>query len=209
MNTSTLKTTIRVWLVIMVAGGFLPLRGENGPVRFERIGFAQGLPQSYITVILQDRQGFLWVGTADGLARYDGYSFITYRYDPLDTTSISDNYIQGIYEDRQGFLWVTTSGGGINRMDPHTGRFVHFRRRRSAPYRLHDNTVTAVVEDRAGNLWIGTAGGLHLVGPDRTYSRLFLPHTGNPGGLRDGHITVLYPDREGNLWIGTRRGGLH
>lgn len=87
------------------------LLAQNQAVKFERIGVEQGLIDFGINCILQDRQGFIWIGAAGGLFRYDGYNFIVYGNDPFDSTSISDDHVLSIYEDRVGTLWIGTIRG--------------------------------------------------------------------------------------------------
>lgn len=179
-------------------------------IKFERISFEQGLFQSNISTIYQDQRGLLWIGTSDGLNKYDGYRFSTYRFDPLDSTSISGNYIYSIYEDRLGYLWVVASGGGINCFDPATEKFSHYRNDPQSRDCLSDDNVTAVLEDSRGNFWIGTAGGgLNLF--DRAKERFFhyRPSPADPFSLSSNVIRVLHEDQQGNLWIGAEGGGLN
>ena len=98
------------------------LNGQE--LRLERISNDLGLSQNTINAIFQDQQGFLWVGTNDGLNRFDGYHFKVYTFDSFDSLSLSDNRIQAIYESRQGRLWVGTANG-LNCFDRKKG---HFRR---------------------------------------------------------------------------------
>jgi len=79
--------------------------------KFERLTIAHGLPHNRVMCILQDSRGFMWFGTKDGLARYDGYSFKVYKHDPADSTTISNNIIWAILEDQSSTLWVGTSNG--------------------------------------------------------------------------------------------------
>ena len=79
------------------------------PVRHLRI--EDGLSQGMVRSILQDRTGFMWFATKDGLNRYDGYTFKVFRHDPQDSTSVRDNHIHKIFEDSKGLLWVGTNSG--------------------------------------------------------------------------------------------------
>ena len=83
-------------------------QGASAP--FEPLGVEHGLPSNVVTCLLQDRQGFLWLGTRDGLARYDGHTFQVYKHDPGDSTTISCNWISTLYEDRAGVIGVGASG---------------------------------------------------------------------------------------------------
>src|SRR5512138_988433 len=109
----------------------LPATGQStapGSVtRFEHLTIEDGLSQNAGLAVFQDSKGYLWIGTQDGLNRYDGYSFHIYKHDPEDPNSLSHNSILAITEDKDGFLWIGTWGGGLNRFDPSTEKFVHYR----------------------------------------------------------------------------------
>lgn len=96
---------------------------QSGIVRYD---LDQGLPQSLVNHVIQDRDGFIWFGTGDGLARFDGTRFVVYKHDPRDSTSITDNSIWGLAEADANNLWVGTRSG-LDRLDRRTGRFEHMR----------------------------------------------------------------------------------
>ena len=96
-------------------------------LRFERIGNQQGLSQSTVIKIFQDKKGFIWFATRDGLNKYDGYNFTVYRHIFNNPNSISSSNITSITEDNNENLWVGTADGGINKMERETGKFVHFK----------------------------------------------------------------------------------
>ncbi|MGH1363384.1 MAG: ligand-binding sensor domain-containing protein [Calditrichia bacterium] len=178
----------------------------NEQRKFERIDYEKGLSQNHITAIHQDRQGYMWFGTSDGLVCYDGYSFISFRYNPRDTSSISGNYINSIFEDSYGKLWVGTSGGGINCYNPDTQLFRHFRKNALNDESLSDNDVTCIYEDRQRRLWIGTkGGGLNRFIRDR---KVFQRYRGSEDGLGSDLISTIYQDRNNRLWVGTSGNGL-
>ncbi len=87
-------------------------------VRFEQVTVDDGLSNNGITAVLEDSRGYLWVGTRQGLNRYDGYGVRVYQHIPGDTTSLSDDWIFRLHEGRDGMLWVGTWGGGLNRLTP-------------------------------------------------------------------------------------------
>ncbi len=199
--------TLRVLIFFCIVAADLLAAGET---RFEHIGEQQGLMQRHITTLFQDRRGFLWIGTSDGLNRYDGYEFTTFRFDPLDPTAISGNNIDLIYEDRSGYLWIITSGGGINRFNPAGETFTHFHHSPEDSGSLSNDDVSAILEDRAGNLWIGTnGGGLNLL--DRESGRFVrVRHDpANPHSLSSNFVSAMLADRQGDIWIGTSGGGLN
>nr|HPI72068.1 two-component regulator propeller domain-containing protein [bacterium] len=112
-NTCAVLMPIRI---LLCAAFLLPCRAAETPqLAFEQISVAQGLSQSIVTNIMQDRRGFLWFGTEDGLNLYDGYGFTVLRTDPANPQSLSYNQVTALYEDRSGFIWVGTFNGGLNR----------------------------------------------------------------------------------------------
>ncbi|UCE05776.1 MAG: SpoIIE family protein phosphatase [bacterium] len=193
----------------------LNLYAQINDIEFECISLEQGLSQTTVWAIMQDSKGFMWFGTADGLNKYDGYSFTIYNHDPLDSTSISENRIIAIYEDKSGTLWIGTDGGGLNRLvlseaegfDRETEKFTHYQNDPSNPNSLSDNHILSIHEDKAGALWIGTEyGGFNRF--DRETER-FEPYKHdplNPNSLSSNHIVRICEDKTGVLWIGTNNG---
>ncbi len=175
--------------------------------RFERISVEQGLQQNIVLSIHQDYKGFLWIGTSDGLNRYDGCWFKLYKNDPNDPGSLPDNKIHTIYEDRNDNLWIGTYGG-LSRYDRETDSFINYRRNADVPASLSDGEVYCICEDSTGALWIGTYGGGldKLVGGDK-----FIHYRSNPAdprSLSNDNVWAIYEDSDGRLWIGTD-GGLN
>jgi len=201
---------IRAAFGAAAAGLLLGLAARGDPLEFERITLDQGLSQSIIEGILQDRVGFLWFATEDGLNRYDGYRFRVLRHDPDDADSLSYNDLKCVYEDREGVLWVGTFEAGLNRYDPRSGHVTRFRHDPADPGSPAADTVRTLLEDRQGDLWLGTQGG-GLDRFDRATGR-FEHHPADPANadaLADGDVRVLHEDRAGALWVGTAGGGLH
>src|SRR5215831_1782102 len=119
------------------------------PQRFTRFSVDQGLSQSTVQAILQDRRGFIWFGTEEGLNCYDGYSFVVFKNDPTDPKSLPDSKISALHEDRQGRLWVGT-WKGLSLFDYRAETF-------TAIPQIH-NRIDAILEDANGTLWVATDG---------------------------------------------------
>lgn len=186
------------------------------PVKFQHLSVEQGLSQSSVLCIVQDRKGFIWFGTEDGLNRYDGYRFTTFRPDTANPYSLSYNIVYALHEDRRGRLWVGTNGGGLNRFDHRLERFVRYVTIPGNPTSISDLNVNCIYEDRDGSLWIGTTlGGLNKLlpeGADDPATAVFVRYRHNPddpGSLWDNNVTSVYRDKGGVLWIGTEGGGLN
>ena len=112
-------------LLLACLGIPMTLYGQRSSAHFERLSVEDGLSQSTVTCILQDRQGFLWFGTANGLNKYDGYSFEVFKTDLNDSNSLSGNHIIALCEDRESNLWIGTSAG-LNKFDPDHGTFTRY-----------------------------------------------------------------------------------
>jgi len=178
-------------------------------MRFDHISIEQGLSQSSVRVIFQDSRGFLWFGTEDGLNRYDGYTFKTYKPDPDAPNSLSDRWITSIIEDKEGNLWIATRLGGLNHYDPRTEQFTHFLHDDEDPSSLSDNHINVLYLDKNHRLWIGTPNGLDLF--DRT-SNTFKHYVYSPSqqeGISGKNITAIYQDSRGRFWVGTSAGGIN
>ncbi len=198
-----------LFIVMVMLYLMTPLPGQNRNLRFKRISLDEGLSQSRIYSIIQDRKGFMWFGTQDGLNKYDGYSFTVYHPDPEKPNCLSDSTINSLLEDKEGKLWAGTYAGGLNRFDQETETFTHFKHRPGDPTSLSQNFVSTLCIDNSGIMWVGTAYGLNRFHPGTgTFTRYF-QQPGTPGSLSSNKILCLYEDRSGTLWIGTEGGGLN
>lgn len=186
---------------------FLPESSPGVPyLRFERISSEQGLSMNTVRLIMQDHQGLLWFGTEEGLNRYDGYNWVSYRPDPDDPHSLSNPFTLVLYEDRSGTLWTAGVGGGLDRYDRSTGGFVHYRHDRTDPSSIAGDFVSDVYEDSTNVLWVATDQGLDQF--DRAkdgfvHVRDFPPSV---DFLGSGSVRVVRESRTGQLWFGTASG---
>lgn len=150
-----------------------------------------GLPQNTVQAIVQTRDGYLWVGTQEGLARFDGLSFTV--FDKENTPAFKSNDIRFLHEDQQGRLWISTSYGLVCR---HNGQFTSFTVNEGLP----DNSIGPIVEDMSGNVWIGTGGGL-----TRFENGNFKTLTAEQGLSRN-VIQTLCARANGTILVGTSAG---
>jgi len=211
MWASTRKCSL-VILVILIANTLILPKAND--IKFEHISVEDGLPHSLVHCILEDRYGFLWFGTGQGLCRYDGYAFKVFKHDPEFLGSLSDSQVWSILEDSAGRLWVGTQNGGLNLMDRATGTFKSYQNIPGDTASLSNNGVWTIHEslNEPGILWIGTVeGGLNRFDIEDEKFERFQNDPNNPNSLSSDIIRSIFesPNFPDVLWIGTTRGGLN
>lgn len=174
-------------------------------VAFDRILQDPVYATGEISSILQDKKGFIWFGTSDGLCRYDGYDCIVYENDPAQPHSISHSNVHCLYLDREGVLWIGTRDG-LNRFDWKTETFERFQHVRNDPESLSNNVIEVICEDSTGSLWVGTEKGLNRFDRTTGKSTHFRHNETKPGSLSNDWIMAICEDSNGELWIGTQNG---
>jgi ligand-binding sensor domain-containing protein/class 3 adenylate cyclase/HD superfamily phosphodiesterase len=176
----------------------LSVFSQNNSIRFTNLTLRDGLSQSTVNYILQDKSGFMWFCTQDGLNKYDGNSFKVYKHDPEDSTSLADNFINTLFEDAKGNLWIGAENG-LNLLPKNSEKFKSF----STKDGLENIAVKSIFQDSKGIIYIGTEGGLHMFDSG---NKKFQIYKSGDGFLFKGiSIQCIFED-EGNLWIGTDRG---
>ena len=174
--------------------------------RFSSLSIEDGLPSKSVRVIAQDNQGFIWFGTVDGLARYDGYEVRSYSAQSKDLKALSGNSIRAIAATEDNALWIATNGNGLNRFDPKTENFQTFRHNPENPISLSSNQINALASDHKGNLWVGTSKGLDSIDIGNHEIQHFRNQADNKSSLPDNKVSVLLHTRSGKLWIATAKG---
>ena len=174
-----------------------PAGAGNHRLRFQRITPENGLSSGVVSSIVQDRSGFMWFGTDNGLNRFDGRRVTVYRHDPQDPTSLGGDQVATVYEDRSGVLWVGLGEAGLDRMDRDTGQFRHV-----LPEYLRASTVADIQEDQAGTLWVATSGfGVLRLDPAGGEIARYYPRRADPDSLSNAYVQSLSVDRQGQVWI--------
>ena len=151
----------------------------------------------------------MWLGTQEGLNRYDGKSFLIIEAEPDNPAGLPSDWVLALLEDRRGDIWVATQHGGLARWRRETDTFVIYRHDPDDPGSLAENLVWALLEDDAGQLWVGTDhSGLDRLDPATGRFEHFRHDPDDPGSLADDRVRAVYQDREGEIWVATLGGGL-
>ncbi|MBN1349352.1 histidine kinase [candidate division KSB1 bacterium] len=200
---------------------------QHQDIKFDCLTLEDGLSQTTVLSILQDRTGFLWFGTIDGLNRFDGYTFTIYSNNPADPHSLSDDWITSMYIDKRGTLWTGTLREGLNRYNFETDDFKHykpdiplvdapvFRRTLTTLPSIftffNSNTIKAICEDHNGTLWIGTFGnGIFNFDSKQEQFARFVIGDSSAYSLAQNIMVICETSRgdHHDLWFGTFGGGL-
>jgi signal transduction histidine kinase/ligand-binding sensor domain-containing protein/DNA-binding response OmpR family regulator len=182
-----------------------PCSPLGNTVNFEFYSQEEGLSNNYVQCCYQDRRGFMWFGTSQGLNRFDGYRFTKFVNSPDDSTSLLGNLVRVIFESRDGSMYVGTENGGLNLFNRDKETFTNVFDRFKDPS-LKTRSVNDIKEDNQGRLWIATNDGLILLKNSNTLKHipLALPEGGD--GIAHSFIRVISFDPAGNLWLGTNNG---
>lgn len=176
---------------------------ELRDVTFRNWTIDNGLPHPIVTAVAQDGIGFVWIGTQNGLARWDGYRFKVYRAHAHAAGALPSDYIETLHADRFGQLWVGTSSGALVRYDGATDRFVIMHT--NGP-EFGTGSVSAIVDDGADGLWVGSTRGLDHVDIRTGTVTGVRPEPSAASWLPADGALALVRDAGGALWVGTRRG---
>ncbi len=178
---------------------------SSNDIKFKHLTIEDGLSQNYPMAITQDSRGFMWIGTLNGLNKYDGYSFTVFTHNPYDSTTISGNSVSVLFEDSRNLLWIGTyNKGEINIMDTKTEQFKKIHP--SFPY------VSCITEDKDSNIWIGTLyDGIYMIKSSdiarSTFSAVHYSH--NPDltySLSNNRVREIVVDDDNNVWAANDSG---
>jgi len=176
---------------------------------FTPVGAAHGLEAWVVSSMLFDQKGFLWVGSREGLFRYDGHDSIAFLPEAGNPEAIGDIDIRSIFETTDGSIWVGTRTSGLDRYDPARQSFEHFRHDMTDAGSLPDDSINSISAGPGGDLWVATLKGLGRF--DRQTKRFehFVHDPANPASLSHDWVATLHLSAAGNLWVGTLGGGIN
>jgi diguanylate cyclase (GGDEF)-like protein len=176
-------------------------------MRFTHLSVDAGLSQTTALCTFQDSQGFVWIGTEDGLNRFDGYTVTVYKHDARDASSLPSDFVWAMAEDSAGDLWIGTEGGGLAKWERKKDRFTTYRHDPKDDGSLPSDRVRAVIVDRGGPVWVGTKGG-GLARFDASSGRFtrYRHDPGRPASLGNENVSAIRQSRSGDIWVGTDAG---
>lgn len=180
-------------------------QASDNPIKFRRYSLAEGLSQGTVSAIVQDKQGFIWVGTQDGLNRFDGYQFKVFRHDDKNVKTLSSDYIQSLFVDEQGILWVGTRKG-LNRFHPDTETFTTYTLGQETREHVGSQFIDEIIQADKDRLWIGTMNGLFLFDIHQGVIKSYQHNPQQSTSVSSNRIYALLKGQNDQLWVGTDSG---
>ncbi len=198
------KIIVLFIVIIYFSPGIIYSQKER--YKFRHLTTNDGLPSNNVSSIIKDSKGFMWFGTTNGLARYDGYNIKKYPF-PTDSLSAKKSQtVKAVFEDLYGNLWVGTSQNGLQLLDRVSETFSGFVHHPDKnPSSLSHNSVNTIFQDSDSALWIGTKNGLNKFDYKNRSFTAYKQYSERPGSPID-NITTIFEDKSGNFWIGTMDG---
>jgi diguanylate cyclase (GGDEF)-like protein len=191
---------------LLAAAHAAPAQQRPGVVSFQRVAMPDQVPAHLSTVMAQDAQGLLWIGTQDGLVRYDGYGYKVFRPQPGAPSALGGSYIRALHPAHDGRLWVGTISGGLSVFDPRTERFTQYRHDPLRKNSLANDRVESIAEMAGGLLWLATDNGLSLFDPATNHFTHYRHVDGDSTSLANDQLRAVLLDREGRLWVASDAG---
>ena len=205
MQAQRMRSLVAIVLMLALPIG-VRAASEARPLVLEHLTTADGLPQGDVTATLQDSQGFVWLGTEDGLVRYDGHDLHRYAH-TQSPEGLPGNYIYQFVEDARHDLWIAVKDAGLARWDRATDKFTVYAHQAGNPASLASDAVRMVLVDARGRIWIGMSdAGVDVLDPATGHIDHHRHDPADPASLASDQVFTLALDRAANLWVGTDSG---
>lgn len=180
-------------------------------VSFDRLTTMDGLSQNDVNAIYQDKKGYMWFGTHDGLNRFDGYNFTVFSPNPKNDKSINSLRIWKIIGDEKDNLWIATTGDGLNYYDATKEQFTHIKHDSQDENSLSDNYISSIYLDSENRLWVATNLGIDMLDLNEESDKPKFIHCslgkGETTGMWSGaHISQIYEDSLKQIWVCSAKG---
>jgi len=175
-------------------------------VTFNYLSITNGLSQNTVFSVLQDKHGFMWFATHDGLNKYDGYNFEIYKADKHNSNSLSGNIVYAIIQSSDGLIWAGTNGGGVSVYNMYINKFTRYTYSDTAAHGLNSNVIRSLFEDKQGDIWIGTDNsGLNLL-YRKTNKMISFKASDVTNNLPNNKINFIRQQNDSLIWICTNNG---
>lgn len=193
---------IKCLLLLISLGSF----SQERLMQFKHLTAENGLSSSNVLCALQDYKGFMWIGTSEGLNRYDGSNFKEYKNVKSDSSALPYNQVRTIFEDSHNNLYIGTSDGGLSLYDRNLDKFINYIYEKSSPLYKMSFSLLKIAEDSYGRLWLATNIGLICFDKGKNTVVQYRNNPENHGSISDNDIRYVYCDKKGRLWISTTKG---
>ncbi len=210
VGVTAIKKMQKLWcstLLCVACLAMLPAQGQQPTLSFEKVRTSDGFFSKMVRILAQDKQGFLWLLTAEGLFKYDGYNFQYISQFPGQSFKPGD-VLKSMYIDSNGHIWLGTLNNGLTHYNPETGQSKLYSNQEGQANSLLDNAVYNITEGRQGHIWLCNATGLSRLNPNTGLINQY-PFTNYAFGQHTGHNNRGFrADGKGGVWLGSREAGL-
>tara|TARA_B110000467_G_scaffold161465_1_gene182618 strand:- start:11836 stop:15006 length:3171 start_codon:yes stop_codon:yes gene_type:complete len=176
---------------------------------FKSFGIENPMSYKFVRTIVQDKNGFMWFGSAEGLSRFDGHKSLNFHHDNSLPNSLSSDVVSRIIIDKNEQIWVATFGGGLNLYRERSQDFKQFSTKKKGAI-LTNDTINELFEDSTGKIWVGTENGLNIISQNNdSWSIKHINHeAGNPSSLTHNTVHSIIETVDNQIWVGTNGGGI-
>jgi len=190
---------------LLLLSVFSPIFSQS-QVIFGKINQTNGLSNDRVSSIVKEKNGFVWIGTDNGLNRFDGNKIKIYN---KQNSALSSNDISNLLIDRKGKIWIATFGGGLNLYNPSNDTFVAYKNSPNDNTSIPSNELNTIFEDSKGTIWLGTKNGFSSFNEKEQTFKIYKSDSKNKFSISNNDVRSIYEDGNKKLWLGTFGGGLN
>src|SRR4030095_611931 len=197
-----------LYFVLLLSGNILSQQELFPYKQIQHITNSDGLSNNNVFCILQDKHGFMWFLTGDGLNRYDGYGFKSYRYSPDHHDYIHPGWFTAMVQDSIGIIWIGDNANGFYSFDPVFEKFIHYNYEPGNENSLSNDAIRAIEVGAKNNIWIATANGLNEFNTLTRKFKKYFHADADPTTISNNKVSSVCRDEDGNLWVSTASPGV-
>lgn len=197
------------FFILITLFSFLLFSQKNNKI-FHHITLTHGLPHNSVYGITQDSKGYIWLGTQDGLAKFDGYKIKAFKDNNIDINSIAENNFGELVEGNNGLIWIATWGEGLNSYNPESGEFKHYKNKNMSNLQSSKKYILSLIKDTNGILWMSILeNGFEKFDPKKLEFTHYINKPHNTNSLSSNNVRTIAAAKNNIIWIGTYNGGLN